>query len=149
MLDKGYMLLVNKKLMITNQIYREIDPNSLVLSSPSKKTKITFKELFMKFLKEDAKVPYQLPFSYGRKYTVGQYSKGAEKAFIAAYKTPGVIYEDLVEATKRYYSSSVSNKVTIKRYFEDGIWEGELDNFIRMRDKGEVLPGNETNIRDL
>ena len=123
MIDGGYLMSVNNKLLITNAVYREVD-TSVLKKTVSLGIIMNNKDLFMKFMKE-ARVPYRLPFGNGSFYTVGSYSKTAEKCFMKAYKTKDLNYEELVKATKQYYNSQNSNKVTILKYFQEGIWEGD------------------------
>lgn len=137
LIKEGYLLVSSGKYIITNKLVKEVDPSLITIMGEEEDENPLIqksnKELYKHFIKE-AKVPFRLPLGNGGSYTVSAYSKPGEKAFIRALKTAK--FKDLVEATKLYYKSRISNKVTIGNYFSQGIWESEWERYVEKQQSG-------------
>lgn len=116
LISEGYLTLVSGEITVTNKLKREYGTNRTVDIS-----KLTGDELYYQFV-TDAEVPTFLPLGgSGQQYKVRQKSDTLKKNLKKSLKT--VDYKDLVEATKRYYKSSQSNKLTLNNYFKSDAWE--------------------------
>ena len=66
-----------------------------------------------------------------------------------AYNTKDVEYEDLVQSTKLYYNGQSVNRVTIMKYFQEGIWEGTLEDYKENKGKNNFFDGGPRNVIDI
>lgn len=137
LLDNGYLAVINGEVTITGKFKREFNP------VPKTKVEQIFKDnpevvsreaIWKKFI-EDAKVPYQVTATDGKKYTVRQFSAGIADRLISIIKK--VDYEILCKSTEQYYNQN-GYKKTIKNYFEEGVWQGAYEEYEKARKEGKL-----------
>lgn len=126
LLEKEYIAEVGKEYVFTNKFYKDMR-NDVLLFDKASEEKVSFKQ----FIK-DAEVPRYLPLSNGGRYSANTASKSGEYGYRIAVKAIGL--EILVEITKRYYKSNISNKRTITNYFKQRIWETQYEEYKENKD---------------
>ena len=90
------------------------------------------KEDLKKFC-EDIQLPFQVPSPTGGKYTIKYVTDRIGKSYLKVLKE--ISNEELKLITQRYYKET-QYPVTIREYFEEGVWETALEEHKKFPDKG-------------
>jgi hypothetical protein len=133
LLDNGYMTILKGKYIVTAKFNKEITGiekgltllkgNIPVVIEPDIPKEITWAEMYKRFILE-SKVPARIINSRGEPYQTNVYSEPGMKAFRKAIEKENVDYQLLVEAAQLYYTSSITMKVAIGRFMEEGSQTG-------------------------
>lgn len=145
--DNNYLLFTNNKFKLTNNLNR--NANNIILSSDgnnllpttksnqelsTRSTSISIEDLYKQF-QIDAQVPYRIPGSDGREFTVRTKSKAALNRFKTILSS-SINYQGLVLATRFYYTHPKLFKKSLAKYIEEDIWESYYDEVMSKAEEG-------------
>lgn len=137
LLDNGYLAVINGEVTITGKFKREFNP------VPKTKVEQIFKDnpevvsreaIWKKFI-EDAKIPYQVTATDGKKYTIRQFSAGIADKLIKIIKE--VDYGILTRSTEVYYTQN-GYKKTLKNYLIEEVWREAYEDYARREKEGKL-----------
>lgn len=128
LVDEKFVIKVNDdNYQLSNQLYRvlnakprEEESEKIVLPNPT--------ELLKKFIK-DCQIPFRAKTSMGSFYQLAPETEYSRRYLYNTLNSGKYKYEDMVSAVKSYYNNSSMARVTLTKFFREGVFEQVMEEY--------------------